>query len=208
MEHKTFATIVNEKNIIGESITYSDELEASEWKEKRLIILNRDNNICTNCKTEPTIKEFGRPHRNQTPEEKQKYLKEYQMNFDNYFNEYIKGLPELSRPLKPEIGKEIVLPRVLVDKHIILHVHHKYYINHKLAWEYSNDVLITLCQNCHQDLHNKTKIKVYADENMDEQLDLTECPKCKGSGYLNEYDYYKNGICFSCNGYKYLELIK
>jgi len=31
-----------------------------------------------------------------------------------------------------------------------LQVHHKYYDKKKLAWEYDNDCLITLCKDCHE----------------------------------------------------------
>lgn len=34
-----------------------------------------------------------------------------------------------------------------------LHVHHKSYINGLMAWEYSDDYLITLCDECHQKVH-------------------------------------------------------
>jgi 5-methylcytosine-specific restriction endonuclease McrA len=30
-----------------------------------------------------------------------------------------------------------------------LNVHHKYYIHNRAPWEYSDDVLITLCESCH-----------------------------------------------------------
>ena len=36
-----------------------------------------------------------------------------------------------------------------------LHVHHKEYLPNKLAWEYDNDYLITLCANCHKIIHTK-----------------------------------------------------
>lgn len=34
-----------------------------------------------------------------------------------------------------------------------LHVHHKYYLEHHLPWEYSDSVLITLCDDCHSWIH-------------------------------------------------------
>lgn len=36
-----------------------------------------------------------------------------------------------------------------------LNVHHMYYEKGKMAWEYPNKDLITLCHNCHEDLHRK-----------------------------------------------------
>ena len=47
-----------------------------------------------------------------------------------------------------------------------LQVHHKYYSkypNGKMVepWNYPDDALITLCQNCHTRVHNNKAIKVY-----------------------------------------------
>jgi hypothetical protein len=33
---------------------------------------------------------------------------------------------------------------------ITLHVHHKYYEKNKEPWEYDEDALVTLCEDCHQ----------------------------------------------------------
>jgi hypothetical protein len=38
-----------------------------------------------------------------------------------------------------------------------LNVHHCYYIFGLNPWEYSNDVLITLCEDCHKDTHLNSK---------------------------------------------------
>ena len=35
-----------------------------------------------------------------------------------------------------------------------LHVHHSYYDAGKLAWEYSNNSLYTLCHDCHEYIHS------------------------------------------------------
>lgn len=34
-----------------------------------------------------------------------------------------------------------------------LHVHHRMYERAKMPWEYSDDVFLTLCENCHQQWH-------------------------------------------------------
>lgn len=34
-----------------------------------------------------------------------------------------------------------------------LHVHHKYYLNNHLPWEYGDSALITLCEDCHSWVH-------------------------------------------------------
>jgi hypothetical protein len=80
-----------------------------------------------------------------------------------------------------------------------LNIHHKYYVIDKYAWEYDNTALITLCYKCHQLEHENNVINVYAQSGG--KLYIAErCNKCNGSGYLPMYDYFHNGICFSCEG--------
>lgn len=47
-----------------------------------------------------------------------------------------------------------------------LQVHHKYYSRYPngmkvMPWNYPDDALITLCQNCHEKVHKTKKIKLY-----------------------------------------------
>ena len=79
-----------------------------------------------------------------------------------------------------------------------LNVHHKYYISGKMAWEYKNDALITLCASCHKEEHLKNQIPV-CNEKGEFQHHAENCPKCSGSGVLSEYSYM-NGVCFQCMG--------
>lgn len=39
-----------------------------------------------------------------------------------------------------------------------LHVHHKKYIRNRKVWDYDNDYLVSLCDNCHNIEHNYTDI--------------------------------------------------
>jgi len=39
------------------------------------------------------------------------------------------------------------------DKESTLHVHHKQYAKGRMAWEYPNDELVTLCEECHDTMH-------------------------------------------------------
>ncbi|MFH2030299.1 MAG: hypothetical protein ABIJ40_06675 [Bacteroidota bacterium] len=39
------------------------------------------------------------------------------------------------------------------DKEKTLNVHHRYYTKGKKPWEYENEELICLCENCHSDYH-------------------------------------------------------
>lgn len=42
-----------------------------------------------------------------------------------------------------------------------LHVHHQYYINKRLPWEYPIEMLVTLCENCHV---KEEELKDYDDD--------------------------------------------
>lgn len=39
------------------------------------------------------------------------------------------------------------------DESKSLHVHHKYYAKGKMAWQYPDDDLVTLCSECHKNTH-------------------------------------------------------
>ena len=86
-----------------------------------------------------------------------------------------------------------------------LHVHHKYYQIGNSPWEYHNDALITLCWDCHEELHKNEKVP-YLDNNGHLISELTTCPRCFGAGCFPEFNHIQNGICFRCNGAKYEEL--
>jgi len=40
-----------------------------------------------------------------------------------------------------------------------LQVHHQYYEDNKLPWEYPDDCLVTLCETCHGLLHEKNDMR-------------------------------------------------
>ncbi len=88
-----------------------------------------------------------------------------------------------------------------------LSVHHRYYLYKHKAWEYNDEVLVTLCRKCHEFIHEKYCPVVYfpKDEHLI-PLDFTRCGRCDGRGFLPEYRHVMDGICFKCNGAKYLEL--
>ena len=81
-----------------------------------------------------------------------------------------------------------------------LHIHHKYYIKDRNPWEYENDALVTLCAECHQKRHNTTNIPLYSAEKELLIANLPMCNRCQGRGYIPQYHYYCEGICFKCFG--------
>ncbi len=80
-----------------------------------------------------------------------------------------------------------------------LNVHHNYYIMGNKPWEYANDALITLCQDCHCKRHNDAKVPLYTNNHHLIKY-LIPCSRCDGSGYLPQYNHVENGICFKCGG--------
>jgi hypothetical protein len=84
-----------------------------------------------------------------------------------------------------------------------LHIHHKYYCLNKMPWDYPQDALQTLCWQCHEDLHKNKTVPVY---NEDHQYmnDCIPCPRCFGAGYIPIYSHVQAGICFKCNGKRYI----
>ncbi|MFA6246244.1 MAG: hypothetical protein WC615_04845 [Mucilaginibacter sp.] len=87
-----------------------------------------------------------------------------------------------------------------------LHVHHSYYQKGRLPWEYPEESFQTLCWQCHENLHSNSKVPYLNEQGREIGL-LTPCYKCHGAGYFPEYKHVQAGICFSCQGAKYVELI-
>ncbi|SIT94673.1 hypothetical protein [Pontibacter indicus] len=85
-------------------------------------------------------------------------------------------------------------------------VHHTYYVDGCLPWHYPNESLKLLCAECHQNLHESIKIVVYENFEFNTTTKHKTCLRCVGSGYLPEYYYYYDGVCFSCDGTGYASL--
>lgn len=86
------------------------------------------------------------------------------------------------------------------EKEVRLNVHHKYYVNGLNPWDYPDEDLITLCEECHKKRH-QNRIPIYRNLQIKDIIGhWNTCPKCNGSGYLPEFHYYENGICFRCYG--------
>lgn len=82
-----------------------------------------------------------------------------------------------------------------------LNVHHKYYVLGKKPWEYDNDALETLCLECHKNRHKLSSVPIYQTSNNEIPVRYASiCRRCNGTGYLPQYKYYENGICFECGG--------
>lgn len=64
-----------------------------------------------------------------------------------------------------------------------LHVHHRYYVSHRMAWEYPDFCFQCLCKNCHED------IKLAADH-----LRSFDSASNMFSEWEFVLDYFKNDI--------------
>lgn len=83
-----------------------------------------------------------------------------------------------------------------------LHVHHRHYQIGKLPWEYTDDVFLTVCAGCHQEIHDNENIPIL-DEKGNELENYVCCKRCNGSGYLPQYRHVQAGVCFACWGSGY-----
>jgi len=96
----------------------------------------------------------------------------------------------------------LILLSIESSKEVIfkgLNVHHTYYIKGHKPWEYENDALVTLCEDCHKKRHKGTAVPLLND-NKELIANLATCPRCGGSGYLPQYKHVEHGICFKCGG--------
>ncbi|MDD3005871.1 HNH endonuclease [Flavobacterium sp.] len=103
---------------------------------------------------------------------------------------------------------EYFIPQISTDR-VILHVHHTFYVKDKLAWDYNDDDLITLCNKCHTEVHDQIVIPWYEIIGGElRKLPYRPCKRCNGIGYFPEYKNVEDGVCFRCKGKRYEELIE
>lgn len=83
--------------------------------------------------------------------------------------------------------------------HILLEVHHKCYRRNLPIWAQSNDEYVTLCNVCHDIIHENQNIPFFdVYENIEP---ISDCGRCNGKGYLPHYRHVQNGVCFKCTGW-------
>lgn len=121
---------------------YKDQLNHPLWIEKRNKICERDNRTCQHCGTN---------------------FEKSKDSLDNFFGD--------TQWRTTKRGYEIREKRISLDElkqlgesdvnFSNLQVHHHYYVKGKMAWEYPDRALITLCGACHEKVHNNQIIKSY-----------------------------------------------
>lgn len=164
-------------------IPYGEYLRTKNWELKRLEILDRDKFRCQHCGGYDT--EIKR-----SDDENHIYYETIWSQVSIIEWTDLNGNKRISN-LNP--------PEEKPDKDYKLNVHHKKYIINRLPWDYNNEDLITLCNHCHKTEHENHKIPVYYEDG-EVILNYDDCEKCGGSGYLPQYYYYKDGVCFKCWG--------
>lgn len=209
-------------------MNYNDQLNTEEWKAKREEIILRDNSSCTACNVKRNkilnlSKEFGI---NSWEEMKSKGYSSFPsnnlpkelniLNGSMMSSSHLIGIEDkIIHGTEFHFAKQWVegnnfdkkgsFRYIHFDKNIQnaikfdLNVHHKCYIRNKMAWEYNNEDLITLCSTCHKEEHSNTRIPIHNKEGEFEGY-AENCPRCFGSGVLEEYYYNQNGVCFKCMG--------
>ena len=210
-------------------MSYQEELSKPEWRVKRLLILKRDEYKCQSCYKQRSdfinlIKGFGILTLDQVLEKGYSLRKSNGYDGIEFFKDnwpkpvrYIgdKNKPfELARlrfalkKIEANFGGILwegyslicFYEEIFTGKdHIDLNIHHKLYIEGKKPWEYNDEVLISLCSDCHENTHGQNEIYVY-NQHGDKLYKTENCPRCNGAGFLKEYDYYLNGVCFQCGG--------
>src|SRR5438477_8428340 len=129
-----------------ERIPYGDLLYCEEWKAKRREIIKRDNNQCSECYRTVTV--FVK-HPN-------KRVFYWMHKNEDFFDQ-----ASFEKFLKADSHNYSSANAYLSEKSFVLHVHHKKYTVNKLPWQYNNDDLLTLCQWCHQKLHEYSTVPTY-----------------------------------------------
>lgn len=179
-------------------IFYADYLNTLEWKQKRKVILERDKWKCTKCGKGEGYSEFLYG----TTRHYDVFIAD---NAKTYKNVYVENGALQSFNIYNH--NEVVLVPIAQARH--LHIHHTYYVDEYLPWEYKDDCLETLCLHCHTKMHQEQVVPVYKknDEGKYCKHFHTPCTRCYGAGILPQYHYYLDGICLRCYGARYEELI-
>lgn len=97
---------------------------------------------------------------------------------------------------------EYGIEHLVLKNYKSLQVHHKCYRQGTEIWNQNDDEYITLCNVCHQIVHQNQQIPFY-DNYGNIMQNMNRCQKCNGTGHLPHYYYFLNGVCFECNGFGY-----
>lgn len=218
MEAKiSFAELLQKQS--GGYISYQMLLLTVEWQERRKKILDRDNNKCQKCGKWATLK--------QSYDFKPGIYVEYNIWWDDSsLDWYMGATKEEYKPSEEIFGKgaKVIcynggMAEIFANKSYHLEIHHKYYINSSLPWQYNDEALTTLCNWCHRETHESGELIPVFPTQVARDLILrrvanfeqygsyyTSCSRCGGSGDIPSYKHVEGGVCFRCGGSGYDEL--
>lgn len=180
----SYYEIIEKIKELSREEAYIELLKTSEWLEFRETILNRDEYSCTNCGKD----------KDQSFEE---------LPFDQWFMDYTE-IQEYNQNVKQNKNEKFFEKsypsRIVLLESVILQVHHKLYFANRIPWEYDPKFLTTLCIDCHRNEHKSKAISTYDSDAMNMKFENVPCSRCSGTGFLEEYRHFKDGICFACGG--------
>lgn len=172
-----------------ERLSYEALLQTQEWHDLRTRLLKEANYNCCYCdacgETTEVTKSNGTKIQMHIPYRTYDVIEED----DEY------GIPRVK-----------VISTVVMTNPII-QVHHTYYVKSTLPWEYPDECFKVVCKRCHTRIHEEEEIMMYANHMFKDGVKLTPCNRCEGLGYLYEFNYHMDGICFGCKGAGFEELI-
>lgn len=166
-------------DITKESICAVDEIQTGyedpRWIEKSNTIKARDNYTCQLCHAfNPMQGDFVFVKQGEYDT-----LHHYYWAGNNKYDIYVQGyILTITFDFMP--GFHLAMPR--------LNVHHKiYYRNHEL-WDYPDDCLVTLCENCHHYVHSLNDVGIPIVE-MNADGDTKLIGKTQPKNYLSKLDH-------------------
>jgi len=77
---------------------------------------------------------------------------------DNTYSEKLKS-PKWQKKRLKIMERDGFQCQMCFNRDDTLTVHHKYYLSGKEPWEYEGECLITLCEDCHSEIHLHENIK-------------------------------------------------
>ncbi|WP_419032950.1 hypothetical protein [Dysgonomonas gadei] len=151
---------------IDEKRIYHNDYSNPLWREKRNILLKKNNYSCSRCRIiNPSLGEV------ELSIEIEPYIDDYKLitgtlalhKYNMYDGIYsISVFDDITikidfRDRKHFLNNKIVMP--------ILQIHHLRYIEGKHLWEYDDKDLLVLCEQCHHKEHMNNRIPIYDQEN-------------------------------------------
>lgn len=137
-------------NMVREHIHYAEErqmgYEDARWIEKSNSIKARDNYTCQLCHA------FNPMYGGLIFVQQGEYETFHQYEADS--SRYMIHVKDYNFTINFDFfsGYHLAMPR--------LNVHHKIYYRNRRLWDYQDDCLVTLCENCHHYIHSLQEISI------------------------------------------------